>query len=400
MPSTVMRAIVIAGAALLASALAAVPAVARPAPAAPSLVQAARGALAPAALRSPAPSTSAATGGILIGVDAVGPRSAWAVGAAGRDPTGTHSSKVLILRWNGTDWKRMPAPGFPDASAVMAVTSLSRSNAWAVGEDRGDFGGSWTGRKLILHWNGHAWKQVPSPHPRNHAVLYSVAAVSAHDVWAVGETESQLPVIAHWNGASWRNVSAPAGLFGGLVSVVAVAPDNVWAAGINGGDKPLVIHWNGNKWRQVGSPARVGGLNSVTAISPRSVWAVGTRGLPPPSGTQHPVLSHWNGTKWTNVRSPVANGELFTLARGSARSVWAVGGTGVFTRHARLVIAHWNGATWTQASAPRPAGVSLLFGASATSAGRAWAVGATAAGGTDATLILHWNGKAWKVMPS
>ena len=59
----------------------------------------------------------------------------------------------------------------------MAATSAS--NAWAVG-----FEGRNT---LILHWNGHAWKQVASPSMTGGTLLTGVAASSPANVWAVGD---------------------------------------------------------------------------------------------------------------------------------------------------------------------------------------------------------------------
>jgi hypothetical protein len=44
---------------------------------------------------------------------------------------------------------------------------------------------------LTLHWNGSTWSVIPSPNPGgtnqgDQNVLYGVAALSAHDVQAVG----------------------------------------------------------------------------------------------------------------------------------------------------------------------------------------------------------------------
>jgi hypothetical protein len=41
-----------------------------------------------------------------------------------------------------------------------------------------------------------------------------------------------------------------------------------------------------------------------------------------------------------------------------------------------------------------------LSGVAATSAASAWAVGGTSSGATGGSLILHWNGTAWKRVPS
>jgi hypothetical protein len=64
---------------------------------------------------------------------------------------------------------------------VSAVAATSVRNAWAVG---GGF------RTVILHWNGTAWKRVPSPSLTGS--LSSVAAISSGDAWAVGDASSSL----------------------------------------------------------------------------------------------------------------------------------------------------------------------------------------------------------------
>jgi hypothetical protein len=43
---------------------------------------------------------------------------------------------------------------------------------------------------VILHWNGTAWKRVPSPSLTGS--LSSVAAISSGDAWAVGDASSSL----------------------------------------------------------------------------------------------------------------------------------------------------------------------------------------------------------------
>ena len=47
----------------------------------------------------------------------------------------------------------------------MAATSAS--NAWAVG----GYGSILASKTLIVHWNGTAWKQVPSPTPAGGVTL-------------------------------------------------------------------------------------------------------------------------------------------------------------------------------------------------------------------------------------
>ena len=54
-------------------------------------------------------------------------------------------SQTLILRWNGTSWKRVPSPTPAGGAFLLGVAAVSARNAWAVG------GG------LILRWNGVTW---------------------------------------------------------------------------------------------------------------------------------------------------------------------------------------------------------------------------------------------------
>ena len=91
----------------------------------------------------------------------------------------------------------------------MAATSAS--NAWAVGTTSTT---ATVGQTLIEHWNGTAWKQVPSPNPSTtHSVLFGVTATSATNAWAFGEYNPFGPgakiLIAHWNGTAWKQVPSP-----------------------------------------------------------------------------------------------------------------------------------------------------------------------------------------------
>jgi hypothetical protein len=62
---------------------------------------------------------------------------------------------------------------------------LSSTNAWAVGS----YSNGTAGHTLIVHWNGSVWKVVASPNAGGSSYekfLSGVAAISAHNIWAVG----------------------------------------------------------------------------------------------------------------------------------------------------------------------------------------------------------------------
>jgi len=93
------------------------------------------------------------------------------------------------------------------------------------------------------------------------------------------------------------------------------------------------------------------------------------------------------------VRSFQPRGVLNDVAAISARSAWAVGRTGV-CRPATL-IAHWNGRAWKLMRAPVSARAGWLNSVAVTSAHNAWAVGFSGTLNVQRPLILRWNGKVW-----
>jgi hypothetical protein len=296
-------------------------------------------------------------GGQLFGVAATSARNAWAVGQA------TVSGKTIILHWDGTAWRRVPSPTPKGGGALYAVAATSSRNAWAVGGSDGP-----PGTTEILHWNGTAWRSVPSPAPRGGGALFGVAATSAGNAWAVG---------------------CAGNCFQGF-----------------GGIKTLTLHWNGSTWRRVPSPSPGTGsaLSGVAAVSARNAWAVGcTAFCFLSSARPHTVILHWNGTGWQRAPSPARAriGALNGVAATSAGNAWAVGCAGhCFGPMATTstMIVRWNGTTWKDVASPSPAGNSVLTAVAATSARNAWAVGYTR--GSGKTLIAHWDGAAWRRVPS
>jgi hypothetical protein len=245
---------------------------------------------------------------ILQGIAVTSRSAAWAVGYY---ETST-SSLALILRWNGKSWKLEPAPnpGGVHGSQLTAVTAVSPSSAWAVG----DYFTAKTERTLILHWNGKTWKHIASPSPDTHGCwLSAIAQASARQAWAVGTCSNgagDRTLTLHWNGAAWRHVASPSP--GGmsrddeLTAVVPVSPSAAWAFGYSRGktaSATVIERWNGRTWRTVASPnpGSGGELFAATAISPDNIWAVGDYLT---SGGDRNLIVHWNGHLWRRVASP------------------------------------------------------------------------------------------------
>src|SRR5579872_2227657 len=98
------------------------------------------------------------------------------------------------------------------------------------------------------------------------------------------------------------------------------------------------------------------------------------------------------------VRAPATfsiSGGLSDVVAISATNAWAVGSTGS-SSSAKTLIMHWNGTAWKRVASPSPAGSAVLSSVAATSPTNAWAIGSAG----NKTLILRWNGTTWEQVPS
>jgi hypothetical protein len=303
------------------------------------------------------------------------------------------------------NWTGMQPPSPGDQSGLSGVTAAGPCNVWAVGSSLNA-----SAEQLLTlaeHWNGAAWKVVPTPSPdANSNFLRTVAAVSGHDIWAVGESGSQ-SFILRWKGTTWTQVPSPSpgSDFNDLSGVTATSAGNAWAVGQFSSAteaQPLVLRWNGTTWKRAVIP-RVGtggALESVTATSASNAWAVG---LASTGGSLSTLILHWNGRNWSRVASPNPQGKaevsLNGVAATSSSNAWAVGAYQTAGGGKNLIL-HWNGRAWKQVASPSPGTSPVLMGVAARSGTDAWATGSYNAGGGQKTLIVHWDGRAWKQVGS
>lgn len=307
-------------------------------------------------------------------------------------PTAAHSAAA----------PRQPRLARPIPGLLDGVAAISAANVWVVGDD----GASDT---QILHWNGHAWQRVaaPNPHPRGHPPansLTSISAVSPRDIWAVGHTGPNA-LIVRWNGKAWRQVASPALTHGAaMTGVVALSATNAWAVG-GTGSKALTEHWNGHAWRQVPVPSPASAeLLSVSASAADNVWAVGDY-FYGPSGIHSGVLIvHWNGKAWRRVAAASPpDSDLFGVSVLSAANAWAVGGFTNGTVNTFTLIERWNGKAWTQTrvAGPVPYPDAQLWAVAVRSPSLAFAVGDTTPFlAIGSVYVLRWNGHAWREVTS
>ena len=241
-----------------------------------------------------APASASASS--LNGVSGSGPSDIWAVGQ--------NSSTSFIEHWNGQSWSHVASPaGEPPDGQLNAVSADSPTDAWAGGSA---MNANDQVAPLIEHWNGTQWSVSPNAigAGSGHSEILSIAAISPADVWALAEVGKNNPaVIEHWNGTQWSIVSLPVN--GTLHGLSAVSANDVWAVGNDG----LILNWNGTQWSQVANPAGQGAsLEGLDALSANDVWTINLTGT---------VTEQWNGTQWTAVPPASALPAGFRTAGGS-----------------------------------------------------------------------------------
>ena len=328
-------------------------------------------------------------------------------------------------------WTIVTAPPTGANATLQGVATVSDSDAWAVGFRNGAANTNIGAKALIDNWNGTAWSQVMTPAtPGNTAILNAVSASGASDAWAVGRTQvnksSFLALGLHWNGTAWSVSSGlSTALFGGTYSV-GVADISATDAYVIGDNSSLasgeLAQWNGSNWTHVTYPLPTSTgfpntLNAISANGPNDVWIVGSYMIQiSQTNLRYETFSlHWNGSTWSVVSMPLVSGsdtllayEFSSVVVNSPTDVWAVGGSGDHViglggSPSNTLIEHWNGAAWSIVPSPSPGSNAGLTGVTTSNAASSiWAAGFdTPAGASQPqTLTLNWNGTTWTTVAS
>jgi hypothetical protein len=339
-------------------------------------------------------------------------------GRSGRDPrAGTTSAGSSPVAGSSPaalppEWRLAEHPELRPGSALSGVVAVDATHAWAVGfegysMDQRDT----SSRPVVLRWNGTAWSRDPLPGVAWFGALRRVAAGSATDVWAVGDTTGATPGdtvtrVLRDTGDGWREVPFPAGNDASnvLITGLAAAGGQAWLVG-NKGSAVVIQHWDGNGWQAQRPPAECGQAGTsfggmptfctftgVTAFAPNNVWVAGNASWP---GFQGPVLFHWNGSEWRPVQVGV-NEQLYFLTAVSGGSpttdLWAVGN--LFNSGQPFVV-RGNGPSWKVVPGLADG---KLDGVAVNADGRPWILRNTIAPG--ANLVSYSADGGWFDTPS
>ena len=307
----------------------------------------------------------------------------------------------------------VPTPNGNKAnSSIFAASASSPTDIWAVGDS-------------TMHFDGTKWTAFAAPLINGEltADLQGVVDISSTEAWAVGNvTLGANPgqIIEKWDGTKWSLFPNPTLLpnsQGDLFAMTSTSATDIWAVGnlvqtfSNGGSTSynLFEHWDGTSWTPTFiNTAGFEGLTGVSEDATNDAWAVGDNG-----GST--LAIHWNGTKWAAVATPDNLGEgpnqLNAVVALTPDNAWAVGYStpGLAGQSATLtLILHWDGTTWSIVPSPNvgPNSTSQsnrLLGITANSADDIYAFGsyfAADGSGHQMTLLLHWDGTSWTIVTS
>ncbi|HTT63428.1 MAG TPA: hypothetical protein VMG35_16345 [Bryobacteraceae bacterium] len=310
-------------------------------------------------------------------------------------------------------FRAVPTPNENFNSGLYAVSASSPSDVWAVGQS-------------AIHFDGASWTAFPMPMIKgnNTSSLGGVVDISPTEAWAVGTVNIGLAhpgqVIERWDGTQWSVFPGPSFAAGdqpSLNAMTAISANDIWAAGslLNDGGQRLNLlfeHWDGSSWTPTARPAN-GFLFGVSADATNDVWAVGFSGAE--NDDSRTLVMHYDGISWKTVASPsVGNGanQLNGVVALAPDNVWAVGFSTPVAPPKEAptltLIEHWDGAGWTVVPSPNVGPKSIyqsnrLLGITAVSASDIWAFGSFfLANGSEnqKTLLLHWDGNVWSIEPS
>jgi hypothetical protein len=169
-----------------------------------------------------------------------------------------------------------------------------------------------------------------------------------------------------------------------LISTSVIGPNDIWAVGDseNGGgfDQSLAEHWDGSTWKVVATPnfgTFDNDINGVSAVSTNDVWVVGDYATNSTATGLVATALHWNGSSWTTYSfapSPLAT--MYAVTVVSSSNVWAVGTYAIAGIGNATLVEHWDGIAWSLIPSPSPSTFdSELFAVSSWSATDIWAVG-------------------------
>lgn len=265
-------------------------------------------------------------------------------------------------------WQRSTSASLEADGSLSDVLALSAKDVWAVGQQ--EIWDSWKNRGTIRHWNGTAWTEVALRGTTGAGNLRAVSAAAPGQVWAIGDGHDGLPYLARGDQSGFDRVTVPpakqpSGVFDGLrvgdwLGGLDARPGKVVAVGSRNG-YGLVVTGRGNTW----AFQRTSVPGALYAVS--EGFAVGDSG-------GKPLIMRQTGTTWKSVPVPdIPGGYLRDVQVDGAKRALAVGGVYRGPGDIEPLVLSWNGKRWHREKLPKSK--AMLYGVAGDGKGRYWVSG-------------------------
>ena len=194
--------------------------------------------------------------------------------------------------WDGSglSFFTPPAPVSIGSETVADAAVLGSDSFWIAGYQAADV--STPNGLSLWNWNGNQWSEI-LPGDVNFLTgdelaedhVFSLAAISADDIWSVGDKQlltsgDVFGTYLHWDGSSWTEFPGPQEIR--PMTVAAVASDDVWAFGaIPPSNELLFAHWDGAAWSLIPQGTLQGvelvgsGIHEMVTYPDCTGWALG-----------------------------------------------------------------------------------------------------------------------------
>ncbi|MDF2708220.1 hypothetical protein AB0C18_03095 [Nonomuraea muscovyensis] len=288
-----------------------------------------------------------------------------------------------VEAWEKSTSARLVADG-----SLSDVLALSATNVWAVGQQQ--IWDVWKNRGTIRHWDGTRWAEVAIRDTAGTVNLRGVAAASASDVWAVGDGVDGLPYLAHGDTGGFSRVRVEGLWAGDWLGGVDARTGRVVAVG-SGKSRDqrsnkmvgLVVVGEDGRWTVRDTDAE-GALYAVA-----EGIAVGDTGT-------GPLIVHESGDTWKAVPVPdIPGGYLRDVQVDSSKRAMAVGGVYHGPGDVEPLVLSWNGKRWKREKLPATA--SRLYGVTGDGKGRYWAAGYDPAQPVEPFMLRYEKGD-WEII--
>ncbi|MGV9305336.1 MULTISPECIES: hypothetical protein [unclassified Nonomuraea] len=277
-------------------------------------------------------------------------------------------------------WQRSTSVHLRADSTLTDVDAVSATEVWAVGQQQ--IWDVWENRGSISRWNGKTWSEVPIRDTTGTGQLRSVSAVSAGQVWTVGDGHDGLPYLGRGDAGGFDRVRVPGVRAGDWFGGIDARAGRVVAAGSRDG-KALLLTGQDGRWTLHQSE------EDGTLYAVAGTFAVGDTG-------KAPLIMRYAEGKWTRMPLPsVPGGYLRDVYVDSAKRAVAVGGVYGELGVSEPLALVWNGKRWSRADLPESR--ARLYGVTGDGKGRFWVSGYDP-DHDDEAYLLRREKKRWEVI--